>query len=365
MSMRHVPNARSSVLMCLVLAALCAYPAAACGGAAPVAGEAAKADKEGKLPHVTFDVNKKQVRVECEALAVDAPLEFFLCRAGTAEHESVLRSKALPSHVHTALLAIGQKPGAPVTFVEATEKWLPPHGPPLHLTVEYEKDGKTVSYPAYRLLHDIKTKKEPKAFTWVFTGSRVIKLDGDSRYGADDTGYMVTLVNFDFAMIDIPELASSSNEQLEWVRNAELAPPKGAKVTLIIEPAGAGATTRPAAGGATTKPAAGGARSAAGAAAAPEVRTDEEKVQALLRRHAQMIDPKAQALREAAQAHYEVIAALRAEQQRLISEADLLQRAIDELERKWSDMTVPRPAPADGDPAAPVPADTRRIPGRQ
>src|SRR5687768_13424576 len=187
-------------------------------------GRAAEAGKAGKLPHVTFDVNKKQVRVECEALRVEAPLEFFLCRAGTAEHEAVLRSKALPSHVHTALLAVGLKPGAPLTFVEATEKWIAPHGPPLHLSVEFQKDGKTVSYPAYRWLLDVKTKKEPKAFTWVFTGSRTMP---DNRYAADDTGYMVTLVNFDFAMIDVPELASNSNEALEWVCNTELMPPKG------------------------------------------------------------------------------------------------------------------------------------------
>ena len=215
-------------------------------------GRAAEAGKSAKLPHVTFDVNKKQVRVECEALRVEGPLEFFLCRAGTAEHEAVLRSRALPSHVHVALLAVGLKPGAPLTFVEATEKWLPPHGPPLNMSVEFEKDGKTVSYPAYRWLLDMKTKKEPKAFQWVFTGSRVMQGD-DNRYAADDTGYMVTLVNFDFAMIDVPDLVSSSNEALEWVANLDLMPPKGTKVTLVIEPAAKappGATTKPAGAGA-------------------------------------------------------------------------------------------------------------------
>src|SRR5688500_9427788 len=231
--------------------------------AKPQAAEGARGKgddpKATKLPHVTFDANKKQVRVECEALRVEGPLEFFLCRAGTAEHEAVLRSKALPSHVHFALLAIGLNPGAPLTFVEATEKWLPPHGPPLSMSVEYEKDGKTVTYPAYRWLLDLKTKKEPKAFSWVFTGSRVMRGDGENRYAADDTGYMVTLVNFDFAMIDVPELASSSNETLEWVSNLDLMPPKGTKVTLVIEPAkGAeakGAEAKPGATKPATQPA--------------------------------------------------------------------------------------------------------------
>lgn len=121
------------------------------------------------------------------------------------------------------MLAVGLKPGQPMTFLDATKKWLPPQGPPLQLTVTFEKDGQAVSYPAYRWLRDIKTKKEPKAFTWIFAGSRVTP---EGRYGADDTGYVVTLVNFDYAMIDIPDLVSSSNDLLEFERNADLMPPK-------------------------------------------------------------------------------------------------------------------------------------------
>src|SRR3954470_13432983 len=79
------------------------------------------AEKIGKLPHVEFNVEKRQVRVECEALAVDAPLEFFVFMSGTAEHEAAFRSAAKPSHIHTGLLAIGLKQGQPVTFLEATK----------------------------------------------------------------------------------------------------------------------------------------------------------------------------------------------------------------------------------------------------
>ena len=49
------------------------------------------------------------------------------------------------------------------------------------------------------------------------------------------------------------------------------------------------------------------------------------------------------ALREAAQAHYDVVNAMRREQQRLIDEADRIQRKIDELEKSYQDMTTPRP----------------------
>src|SRR5215210_7400016 len=90
------------------------------------------------LPHLQV---RRQVRVECEALPVDAPLEFFCVVSGGPEHESVLRSPVKPAHLHLALLMLGLQPGAPVQYSEAAQKWIPPHGPPLRITLEYEKDG--------------------------------------------------------------------------------------------------------------------------------------------------------------------------------------------------------------------------------
>ena len=341
--------------------------------AAPAAPATAPAANVGRLPHVEIDRDKRQVRVECEALAVNAPLEFFVCMAGTSEHEAVLRSAAKPSHIHTGLLMLGLKPGQPVTFLEATKKWLPPQGPPLHITLEYQRDGRTVSYPAYRWIRDIKTKKEPKAFTWIFAGSRVTP---DGRYGADDTGYTATLVNFDYALIDVPDLASNSNETLEWERNAELMPPKGTKVWMVIEPVGnpigggAPAVGVPAGGVAPATPAApgtptpalppfpGATQPAGGKAPAglSDVQIDEQKVQAMVDYHQKVMAPREQVLREATESHYKVIAELRKEQQRLITEADRIQRAIDQLEKNWNDAVTPRPEqdapPPPAEPAA-------------
>ncbi|HET6248001.1 MAG TPA: YdjY domain-containing protein [Tepidisphaeraceae bacterium] len=191
--------------------------------------------KIGKLPHVEFDVEHRQVRVDCEALNVDAPLEFFCCVSGTNEHESVLRTPAKPSDIQIGLLAIGLKPGKPITYSEALMKWLPPQGPPLHISVQFEKDGKKITYPANRWLRNLKTKKVADAFTWVYTGSRT----ENGIFGADTTGYVVSIVNFDYTLIDIPELKSSDNTTLEWERNAALMPKVGTKVTMIIEPVGA------------------------------------------------------------------------------------------------------------------------------
>ena len=110
------------------------------------------APKIGIRPHVEFDVENRTVRVECEALNVNVPLEFFCCGTGTSDHESVLRTLAMRSDIQIGLLAIGVKPGQPMKFSEATMKWSPPEGPPLHISLQYEKDGKTITDPANRWL---------------------------------------------------------------------------------------------------------------------------------------------------------------------------------------------------------------------
>src|SRR5207249_11855919 len=74
-----------------------------------------------------------------------------------------------------------------------------------------------------------------------------------------------------------------------------------------------------------------------------DVQIDQAKIKSLRQKWEQMVAPKNKALREAAQAHYEVINALRKEQNRLIDEADRVQRVIDQLQKEYQDMTTPRP----------------------
>ncbi len=295
--------------------------------AAACADEATTAPAVGRFPHIAVDVRAKQVRVECEALHCEAPLEFFCVVSGTNEHESVLRTAAKPSQIHTALLMLGLQPGEPVKYSEAAKKWFPPHGPPLNISVEFTRDGQRVSLPAYKLMRDTRTKQAMPAMSWIFAGSRVME---DNAYAADVTGYIVSVVNFDLTLIDIPDLASSANETLQWETNLELMPPLGTPVTMVIEPVG---DAKPA-----TLPTTG----------LSDVTIDQRKVDRLRQRWERDVKPHGNALRDAAQAQYEVIAALRREQQRLIDEADRIQRLIDELEREYQQMTTPRPEEGKG-----------------
>lgn len=282
------------------------------------------ADKTGHLPHIDIDAAHKQLRVECAALHCPAPLEFFCVVKGTNEHESVLRTEAKPSDLHAALLMLGLTPGAPVKFSATAQKWFPPHGPPLNITVEFDKDGKHVSLPAYKLMRDVRTKQAMPSQQWIFTGSRTMP---DGAYAADLTGYFVSIVNFELTPIDIPQLASSANETLEWEADNDQLPALGSPVTMLIEPAGAfavAADAEPA-----TKP------------AAPPIANEDLK--SLQDRWNREVGPHAGELRNAAQTQFQIIAELHRRQQALIDQADQIQRLIDDLEKQYQQMTTPSP----------------------
>jgi hypothetical protein len=199
-----------------------------------VAAAPATRPADPKLPHLQVNVAKKQIRIECEAINAEEKLEFLVCATGTKEYESVLRSRARPSHLHLALLMLGLQPGTPVKFNEAENRWIPPHGPALKLFCEFQRDGKMTNVPATRLMRSTKDKSAMPDVNWVFTGAPTLD---DGEYAADVTGYLITVVNFEHTVVDIPQVRSNKNESLEWEINPEIMPKRNTKVWLIIEPA--------------------------------------------------------------------------------------------------------------------------------
>jgi hypothetical protein len=321
--------------LCLVALFLAIWVPQGCAAEAP----AGDSPKVGKLPHVEFDAARKQVRVECEMLACDAPLEFFCCVKGTNDYEAMIRSEVKPSNLHLALLAIGLKPGQPLQYSEAAKRWIPPQGPPLQIMMEYEKDGKKVSVPSWTWMREAKSKKTAPAFTWVFAGSRVMP---DGKYAADVTGYLVSIVNFDLTVIDVPELKSSSNELLEWERNPDTTPKAGTKVTMVIEPAGAEHHDAEAA------PSTQSTANTTASGSQPvdvdsEIHAAERTAAAERKAWQEDVAKHRDAMRQAAEAHYKIMQTLRSQQQKLIDEADRMQQTIDELEKQYQDLTTPRP----------------------
>lgn len=185
---------------------------------------------------IVVDRVANEVRVPCVALGLDhTPLEFLCVRTGGPEHESLLRTEAMPSHIHAALLVLGVVPGSPVEYDEQLKTWTPPHGGGLRAIARWtDAAGIERRVPAERLVRSVKDGKPMPDTSFIFAGSHVRESDG--VYLADPTGYVISLCNFEHTPIDVPRLVSSSNETLEWEADLENGPAAGTPVTLILQP---------------------------------------------------------------------------------------------------------------------------------
>lgn len=288
-----------------------------------------------ELPSVRIDLIERNIKVDSEILAVEMPLEFYLVAKGGPDHESVLRTSAKPSSIHAGLIALGLEPGSPARYSETTHTTTAPFGPPLRLRVEWtDADGKLQSKPAEALIRSVKDKTPMPEGVFIFTGSR---LREDGAYMADLAGYVVSIVNFDITPIDVPRIASSANETLEWEYNPDIGLKRGDKVTLIIEPVG---DVQPKLDDEEKEV----VPSDVGDAIEKQDDNSPSDIAALRDLWRAEVIPHADEMKSAAATHYKVISELRKRQQALIEEADKLQRLIDELEREYETLTTPRPS---------------------
>lgn len=184
---------------------------------------------------------KKLVRVGlvCEVCLREGPLEVFLCKRGTKEHESVVRIDADAKMIHLALKTAGAEPGSPTQFVDPKTqqpRWKAATGPRVNVTVHYAKGGKTFTHPAQEWIWDHK-KKAPLPHHWVFSGSVLIKDPDNGRefYGAN-SGDIISISNFPYSMLEIPVEISKDDAQLTYEVKTDKVPPLASKVWVILEP---------------------------------------------------------------------------------------------------------------------------------
>ncbi|MBN9120526.1 MAG: hypothetical protein J0I06_15465 [Planctomycetes bacterium] len=157
-----------------------------------------------------------RVGIACEVCLREGPLEQFLCKKGTKEHEAIVRVDLDAELVHLAIIAAGGKPGTPTGFVDPkTEE--PKHTP------EWIWDHK---------------KKAPIPFQWVFAGSVFIK-DPDNpnakpHYGAN-SGDIFSISNFPYSTLEFPVQISKDEAQLTYEARTEKIPPLTSKVWVLLE----------------------------------------------------------------------------------------------------------------------------------
>lgn len=162
-------------------------------------------------------------------------LELMVCTPDTKEHESLVMTRALPSHVHAALLAIGLEPGSPGTFRQEDTRIIPVEasGPTVRISV---RQGQSPWQPLESWIINAETRERFTA-QWVFAGSRIRTRQGRERYDADGMGTLIGLTSFGAEVIAPRQTISPDSFVAEpvWIADTARTPKFGTPVTVRIE----------------------------------------------------------------------------------------------------------------------------------
>jgi hypothetical protein len=189
------------------------------------------------------NADKKFVRVlvATELCLREGPLEVFVCKKGTKEHEAILSVAIDAKLIHAALEAAGGKPGTPPIFLNPKTNepdFKPATGSRIKVLVHYKKDGKLHTHPAQEWVWN-STKKQTLDADWVFAGSHLIKDPDNPKaepyYGAN-AGEVISISNFPYSMLEVPIEISKDDATLNYSAKTEKLPPLFSKVWLILEP---------------------------------------------------------------------------------------------------------------------------------
>lgn len=188
--------------------------------------------------NIFFEVLKDDVRrvhLLAEVCLREGPLEVFVCKMNTKEHESILHIDADGREIHFALEAAGAKAGSPVKFVP---KYEAATGTRIKITLTYREKGKVKTVPASEWIKDKKTGKD-MAHDWVFAGSKLFKdperPEATPFYMANN-GEFISLANFPDSMLDLPVKSPKDAADLIFEINSSRIPPLRTPVIVTLEP---------------------------------------------------------------------------------------------------------------------------------
>lgn len=205
----------------------------------PSSPRGAAGDRRGrilKFKHMQVDLDRREITLDANVCLREGGLELLICKAGSKEHESILRTNAAASHLHAALLAMGLAPGKPAEWSTGEQpRLIPPRGATLKLTLRWkDKKGKVrQADPSSWLAPADAAAAAALPKTWVFVGSDVLS---SGQYWADMDGDVVSVANFESAVIDVPFESSSKNAILSFKANTAAIPPLKTPVEVIIAP---------------------------------------------------------------------------------------------------------------------------------
>ncbi len=180
------------------------------------------------------DLKRKIVVVDGQVCLREGQLEMFACPKGTKEHESIVSVNCKAQFIHAALLAVGAKPGTPVSF---DPTYRPATGTEIEVLVLWkDHEGKKHQVRAQDWIRHVKTGKA-MPYDWVFAGSGFwTDEQSGQRYYHGDAGDFICVSNFPTATLDLPVESSQANADLLFEAFTERIPPRGTEVRLVLRP---------------------------------------------------------------------------------------------------------------------------------
>jgi hypothetical protein len=210
------------------------------------------------IPGVKINLEERCVDVESRVCLKEGMLELIACTKDSKEHESIIMIEAKPSHVHTALLLLGAKPGNPA-MQEAIDPEMtrfrstPPSGNPVGVFLVFkDAEGKETEHPINEFIKAAdqddgtgtpnaeETPKAAKKFpthTFLFAGSILANEGkGPRQYLCDVNGNVISLATFGDELLCLPDVHDHSNGALIWEVDGDKLPELNSKVILRLRP---------------------------------------------------------------------------------------------------------------------------------
>lgn len=207
------------------------------------------------FPGVRIDFGRRFVEFDGE-VPIDAhnpaqprvELEVLVCIPDSKEHESLVMTRARPSHVHAALLLLGLEPGEPGSWSFEGRRLIahPPRGPAIDVYfVRHDGEGPEREELASDWVRldsggSLTEAAKSRGGRWVFAGSRFGRLgrgeEAREVYDADYSGLLVGLTTFGGECIAWREVYShDSNVQAPiWTADPARTPRDGTRVTVRL-----------------------------------------------------------------------------------------------------------------------------------
>lgn len=208
------------------------------------------------MPKVKINVDEWSVDVEASVCEDYGLLEVVACVKDTRDHESVVRTEAKPSHIHTALLLLGARPGSPamqqVIDQEAMRfRSILPSGSPVDVSlVITDEKGVAIERPInefivrgkdYDAVGQEVEKEGPKekfpTHTFLFAGSVLLppaEEGAPRQYVADTEGNVISISTFGDEVLCQAGIHDRGNETLIWQADDEILKP--GNVILRLRP---------------------------------------------------------------------------------------------------------------------------------